>query len=368
MIAAFDDAALLRAALSFEASLAAAEAELGLIPAGHASRIAEACRVENFDVVALAAEASHAGTLAIPLVSRLRALAGEAAASVHLGATSQDVADTALMAQAKAGVALIERDATLLRAALAKLAHRHMATPMLGRTLLQPALPISFGLKVAGWLAGLAAGMDRLAHEAKSALALQFAGAAGTRAGLGGKGAEIARRLASALGLAHPQLPWQARRDGVAGLGAALAILTGSLAKMARDIALMAQAEVAEACEPRSAGRGGSSAMAHKRNPTGCQVALSAALRAPGLAGTLFAALPGEHERSLGGWQAEGPVLAELFLLCHGALAAMLPVVAGLEVDAAAMLDNLRGAGVGEDTGDSAQLVAGFLASLGLED
>jgi 3-carboxy-cis,cis-muconate cycloisomerase len=152
-------------------------------------------------------------------------------------------------------------------------------------------------------------------------------------------------------------LPWQAQRDGIAGLGAALAILVGALAKMARDVSLLAQGEVAEAFEPREAGRGGSSAMAHKRNPTGCQVVLSAALRAPGLAATLFATMPGEHERGLGGWQAEAPVLAELFLLAHGALSALVPVIAGLDVDTLAMRRNLDAAGVGEDWGEAPEMV-----------
>jgi 3-carboxy-cis,cis-muconate cycloisomerase len=175
----------------------------------------------------------------------------------------------------------------------------------------------------------------------------------------------VAARLAEALGLACPLLPWQSRREGVAGLGAALAILTGAVGKIARDVSLMAQGEVAEAFEPKVEGRGGSSAMAHKRNPTGCQVALSAALRAPGLAATLMSALPQEHERGLGGWQAEGPVLAELFLLAHGALVAMAPVAEGLEIDTQAMAANLAAAEVGQDTGESAALAARALEHKG---
>jgi len=365
MLAAFGDAALLRAALAFEAALAEAEAGAGVIPASHASAIGAACVEEHFEIGALAEAAAHAGTLAIPLVARLREVVAAAdagaAASVHKGATSQDVADTAVMLQAKSGLALIGRDLAVLRGDLAALARAHAETPMLARTLLQVALPTSFGLKVAGWLAGIDAAGARLAREAGGALAVQFGGAAGTRAGLGGQGggqgAEVAHRMAAVLGLASPALPWQAQRDGIAGLGAALAILVGALAKMARDISLLAQGEVAEAFEPREAGRGGSSAMAHKRNPTGCQVVLSAALRAPGLAATLFATMPGEHERGLGGWQAEAPVLAELFLLAHGALSALVPVIAGLDVDALAMRRNLDAAGVGEDWGEAPEMV-----------
>jgi 3-carboxy-cis,cis-muconate cycloisomerase len=286
-----------------------------------------------------------------------------AAGFVHLGATSQDLADTALMLQAKQGLALIERDLCAMRRQLAILARRHAATPMLGRTLLQGALPITAGLKFANFLAGLDAAAWRLSREAAVALALQFGGAAGTRVGLDGKGPDIAGRVAETLGLADPVLSWHAQRDRVAGLGTALAILIGALGKIARDISLLAQGEVAEAFEPRAPGRGGSSALAHKRNPTGCQVALSAALRAPGLAATLLGTLPGEHERGLGGWQAEAPVLAELFLLCHGAAAALLTVVNGLEVDTAAMLRNLEQASVGSDAGEAAALVAAMLAA-----
>jgi 3-carboxy-cis,cis-muconate cycloisomerase len=163
--------------------------------------------------------------------------------------------------------------------------------------------------------------------------------------------------VASDLDLEPASLPWHSRRDGIAGLAAALAILIGAAGKVARDISLMAQNEVAEAFEPRTPGRGGSSAMPHKRNATGCQVVLSAAIRAPGLASAIFSALPQEHERGLGGWQAEGPSLATLFELAHGALCALRPVVDGLEVDAAAMGRNLSAAGVGDDLGHSIALV-----------
>jgi 3-carboxy-cis,cis-muconate cycloisomerase len=173
----------------------------------------------------------------------------------------------------------------------------------------------------------------------------------------------MSARMAAELGLADPALPWHAQREAICGLGAALAILVGALGKIARDVSLLAQNEVAEAFEPRVAGRGGSSAMAHKRNPTGCQVALSAAVRAPQLAATLMSALPAEHERGIGGWQAEGPALTDLFLLTHGALSALLPVVAGLEVDAAAMAKNLDAAAVGHDHGEAEQMVAAALAA-----
>jgi len=366
MLAAFGDEALLRAALRFEAGLARAQAEAGLIAAEDAEAIAAAC-VDLPDIEDLADAAAHAGTLAIPLVTllreRLAANSPRAAALLHKGATSQDLADTALMLQARTGAALIRAETERLVSALTALTRAHAATPMLGRTLLQGALPITFGLKTAGWLQGVAGALARFEAETV-AIQLQLGGATGSLAGLDGKAIEVAERLAAILGLPAPVTPWHARREGLAGLASALAILTGAVGKIAGDIALLAQNEVAEAFEPRVAGRGGSSAMAHKRNPTGCQTALTAAIRAPHLAATIVSALPQQHERGLGGWQAEGAVLADLFQLAHGALAAMAPVIEGLEVDTARMAANLAAAGVGTDTGESQTLVARALASL----
>ncbi|HXQ14053.1 MAG TPA: 3-carboxy-cis,cis-muconate cycloisomerase [Caulobacteraceae bacterium] len=364
MIAALGDETLLRAALDFEAALARAQAAEGLIPAEAADVIAETCAGARFDIADLAEAAAHAGTLAIPLVFRLRALVaerdGQAAKLVHRGATSQDVADTALMLQAKAAAGLIV-DATLtLTNALAGLAERYAVTPMLGRTLLQDALPITFGLRAANWLLGIDAALRRFEREATDALILQLGGASGSLAGLEFR---VVERVAADLGLGVAPMPWQSRRDGVAGLAGALAILVGAIGKIARDVSLMAQSQVGEAFEPRIEGRGGSSAMDHKRNPTGCQVALSAAIRAPGIAAAIFSGLPQEQERGLGGWQAEAPGLATLFELAHGALAAMTQVIEGLEVDAATMSRNLGAAAVGSDVGQSADLVRRALAS-----
>ena len=361
MLAVFGDDALLRAALDFEAALARAEATEGLISYDEAALIVAACAEPPVAVSVLAGEAAHAGTLAIPLVHHLRTKIARqnpsAAKRVHLGATSQDVADTVLVLQAKAGAALIEQQLDRIARALVELAQAHRATPMLGRTLLQPALPITFGLKAANWLVAIDDAHGRLRDECDRALMLQFGGATGSMAGLDGKASAVAERLAAELGLSCPPLPWQSRRNGIAGLASALAIVSGAAAKIARDVSLLAQGEVAEAFEPRMEGRGGSSAMAHKRNPTGCQVVLSAALRCPGLAATILSALPQEHERGLGGWQAEGPVLAELFQLTHGALSALAPVVEGLEVDTDRMQANLKAARVGRDVGDSEALV-----------
>lgn len=361
MLALFDDRAVIAHALAFEAALAEAEAAAGLIDPAHAQEIAAACATLAIDPAALADEAALAGTLAIPLVARLRgAVGGAAAQAVHRGATSQDVADTVLMLQARDATALLRADLARIAAALAARACAFATHPTFGRTLLQDALPIGLGLRIAQWHAGIADADRRLSREAEGTLRLQFGGAAGARHGLDGHGSAIARHMAKALGLRDAP-PWHARRGEIAGLAAALGIVVGALGKVARDIALLAQNGIGEAREPAIAGRGGSSAMAHKRNPTGCQVALSAAIRAPGLVATILAGLPQEQERGLGGWQAEGPVLADLFLLAAGSAHAMAAVSEGLEIDEAAIARNLLTASDPGDIGESAAMVAALL-------
>lgn len=365
MAAIFSDAATIAHALAFEAALARAQADEGLIVRTVADAIVTAAGGLDIDPGELADEAGHAGTLAIPLVRRLReVLPEDVAAKAHLGATSQDVADTVLMLQMKAGARLLHRDAARLCAALCIHAERYAATPAIGRTLLQNACPIGFGLRFAQAAAGIDDARRRVVAEVGAAAAIQLGGAAGTRAGLGGKGAAIAARMARELDLASGE-PWHARRTGPAAVASALAILIGAAAKFARDIALLSQDRIGEAREPVIAGRGGSSAMPHKRNPTGCQVALSAAVRAPGLAASLLGGLPQEAERGLGGWQAEGPVLADLFGLAAASLAAMAIVAEGLDIDADALARNLAEADQGSDIGESEAIVAALVAHIG---
>jgi 3-carboxy-cis,cis-muconate cycloisomerase len=353
MLACFDDAALVAAALRFERELAAAEAEHGVISAAAAEAVARAC--ETFDATGLAEAAAHAGTLAIPLVARLKAaVPAEHAAAVHRGATSQDVADTALVLQAGQAMALLGGELDALADGLAALAGAHAATPALGRTLLQPAEPISFGMRAANWLLAVDAAADRLAREHRAAHRLALGGAVGSLSALGAAGPAVRKALAARLGLGDGP-SWHSRRDAIVGLGAALGIAIGATGKLARDVALLMQPEVAEVAEPKVAGRGGSSAMPHKRNPTGCQVALSAAIRAPGLVAALLGGMPQELERGLGGWQAEAPVLAELFALAHGAARAMRVAIDGLEVDGAAIAAH---AAASPTTGDRDQALA----------
>jgi 3-carboxy-cis,cis-muconate cycloisomerase len=361
MLALFDDATTLAHALAFETELAKAQATQGLIGNKVAETIARACDECTINPAELANEAALAGTLAIPLVKRLRvALKGDAADALHKGATSQDVADTVLMLQAAEAADLLLTDLNRIAVALATIAERHAGTAAVGRTLLQDALPVGFGLRIAHWYAGIDDAAHRLRIEISTNAKIQFGGAAGTRAGLDGKGAAIAACMAGALGLA-PGVPWHSRRGGISAIAVALGIVIGALGKMARDVALLSQNTVGEAREPAVPGRGGSSAMAHKRNPTGCQVALSAAIRAPGLVAGILAGLPAEEERGLGGWQAEGPALSELFLLTAGSADAMATVAEGLEVDEEAIARNLAAAGIGDDIGESVAIVAAIL-------
>jgi 3-carboxy-cis,cis-muconate cycloisomerase len=361
MLACFDDDALVGAALAFEHALAEALAEHGVISAAAAAAIGAAC--DGFDATGLADAAAHAGTLAIPLVARLRAAVPAFAAAVHLGATSQDVADTALVLQIGQAMRLLDAELAALADALAVIARAYAMTPAIGRTLLQPAAPISFGMRAAGWMLGIDAARARLAREHEAAHQIELGGAVGSLAALGAHGAAVRTALAARLGLgAGPA--WHARRDAIVGLGAAVGIAIGAIAKLARDVALLMQAEVAEVAEPVIAGRGGSSAMPDKRNATGCQVALSAAIRAPGLVAALLGGMPQELERGLGGWQAEAPVLGELFALAHGAAHAMRVVADGLEVHVAAMAAH-AGTADREAIAAAARFVAEALARRG---
>src|ERR1019366_5159350 len=317
----------------------------GVTPARSAGPIATACKAEAFNLGALAEAATRSGNLAIPLVKAITANVAKADADaaryVHWGATSQDVIDTAAMLTLRAAIDALIPDLDRAIAGFAKLAKQHRATAMVARTWLQHALPMPFGLKLAEYAAALHRSRARLQRMRKETLALQFGGAAGTLAALGDNGWRVAEKLAQELKLPLPDGPWHTHRDRMAEAASVLAILTGTCGKIARDVSLMMQTDVAEAFEPSGEGRGGSSTMPHKRNPVAAATALAAATMAPGLAATIFAAQVQDHERSAGPWHAEWPTLPMLQLVTSGALAAIVDIAEGLEVDAARMRVNL---------------------------
>jgi 3-carboxy-cis,cis-muconate cycloisomerase len=345
MRAVVDDRARLQRMLDFEAALARAEAALGVIPAEAAPAIAAACQADRYDIAAIGNEAVVSGNIAIPLV---KALTGQVAASdaeaaryVHWGATSQDVIDTALVLELRAGIDVLAADLDRAVTAFTTLAGKHRRTPAVARTWLQHALPMPFGLKLAGYAAALARTRERLTRMRKENLLLQFGGAAGTLAALGDRGLDVTEKLSALLDLPAPEAPWHTHRDRLAEIAGALAILGGTCGKIARDVALLMQTEVAEAFEPAEPGRGGSSTMPHKRNPTAAAAALAAATIAPQLAATIFAAQVQEHERALGGWQAEWQAFPALLLVISGATQAIVDIAQGLEIDVARMRANL---------------------------
>lgn len=345
MTAVFSDRAHVQGMLDFEAALARAEAASGIIPAKSARAIAGACDSALYDLQALGLAAHEAGNTFIPLQAMLTARVAKvdktAAGFVHWGATSQDAMDTGLVLQLRACLMLIEGDLSRLESALASLARKYRTTPMAGRTWMQQALPVTFGLKVAGWCAAVMRHRARLKEIRSRLLVLQFGGAAGTLASLGPKAPAVARGLARDLKLTLPMIPWHGARDRVVEAGQFMAGLTGTLGKMARDIALMSQTEIAEVAEPVALGRGGSSAMPHKRNPIACAAILANAARTPGLAAILLAVSPQENERGLGGWQAEWAVLPELCCLAAGALEHAVGLAKGLQVFPDRMAENL---------------------------
>jgi len=342
----FSDRSILRAMLDFEVALARAQAELKIIPQPAARAIARAARTEDYDTVALARQTLRAGTPGIPLVKALRKKVQQedtdAATFVHWGATSQDLADTALILLLKRVAEIFDADLTRLENALQALVAKHKKTVMLGRTLLQPAPPVTFGLKAAGWLGSIRRGRARLKSAMSEALVLQLGGASGTLAALGNRGVDVGKSVARQLNLDYPDAPWHAHRDRLAAVICGCGILTGSLGKMARDISLLMQHEVAEVAEPGGSGRGGSSTMPQKRNPIASAVTLAAAARVPGLTAAFLSETVQEHERGVGGWQAEWPTVASVIQSTGVALVSMAEAAESLTVDAARMKENLN--------------------------
>jgi 3-carboxy-cis,cis-muconate cycloisomerase len=341
----FSDQSVLQALLDFEVALARAEARVGIVPHAAAESIAAAAKAEAFDVAALSHDMLRAGTVGVPLAKalteRVREKDAEAARYVHWGATSQDVADTALVLLLKRAQPIMAGDILRLEQALRKLSDEHKNTVMLGRTLMQGAPPVTFGLKAAGWLGAIYRGRKRLDSSFAEMLIVQFGGASGTLASLGEKGIAVARALAKELGLACPEAPWHTHRDLLANLVCDCGVLTGSLGKIARDISLLMQNEVAEVTEPGGQDRGGSSTMPHKRNPIGSALTLAAAQRVSAEVSAFLSSMVQEHERGVGGWQAEWPIVASVIQSTGLAAVYMAEVAEGLSVDAARMRANL---------------------------
>ena len=342
--AAVSDEAWFRALLEVEAGLARAAAGLGLVPTTAADAVTAACAEPGrLDLATVVARAADAGNPVPPLVRVLQDAVGERdAVAVHVGATSQDILDTAMLLLARNAVSAIDADLTAAAAAAATLAERHRDDVVMGRTLMQQAMPTTFGLKAAAWLSGLDGARLRLA-EVLASLPVQYGGAVGTLAGGGGSGLDLRAALAGELGLTSTPAPWHTVRLPIADLAGALATAAGVVATVAVDVVLMAQTEVAEVAEV-SASRGGSSAMPHKNNPVAAISARACARRAPGLVATLFAAMEQEHERAAGAWHSEWPTLTDLLVTVGSAASWLAESLASLHVDSARMAGTVAGA------------------------
>ncbi len=339
MAACFSDDARLRAMLAAEAALARAEADL--VPPGLPEAI-EAITPASLDPAAIGRATALAGVPTIPFVKAVGArLPPELERGFHKGATTQDIMDTALVLQMRDALALLAVDIAAVLDGLSVLAQAHRATPCVGRTYGQHAAPVTFGFCVAVWLAGVAEVAAQLPVLRRRVLAASLGGPVGTLAGLGAAGPAVADRFAAELGLAADPIAWHTRRARIAEAGCWLATLVGALAKLATDVAHLASTEVGEAMEPYVPGRGGSTAMPHKRNPVGCTVILAAHTAAPALAATLLGAMAAAHERPAGLWHAEWHALPALFGLAAGALREARALAEGLEVDPARMAANI---------------------------
>ena len=330
------DDAWLQAMLDFEAALAAAQASAGLVPAEAAADIAAHCRAAEFDSAAIGERAAGSATPVIALVGDLSAaVSPDSRPHVHRGATSQDVIDTAAVLVARDVLDLILTDLRAAAEECARLASEHRDTALVARSLLQQALPTTFGLRCAGWLTSLD---ESIAVLRRVPLAAQFGGAAGNLASLGPNGPEVLGDLAARLGLAEPVLPWHTDRTRIAELAGALGTASGAMGKIALDVELHAQTEVGELTEGKP---GGSSAMPHKQNPATSVLISAATRRAPGLVATLLAAMPQPYERAAGAWQSEWEPLVELLRLTAAAARRTRELLADLRVHPERMAANL---------------------------
>jgi 3-carboxy-cis,cis-muconate cycloisomerase len=332
--------------LDVEVALMRALAKAGIASAQAATELAQAADASSFDIAAIGRGTADKGTPVPAMLSALRSrLSDDAAAHLHQGATSQDIVDTALMLVARRALAPLLDDLAAAGDACAALAERHRSTLAPGRTLLQQALPLTFGIKAATWLSGLDGSFAELSEVNERVLAVQLFGAVGTLAALGDRGLEVMSAVAEELELAEPAVGWHTVRLRPARLSAALGSALGVTGKIARDVVLLAQTEVAEAAEGAGEGRGGSSTMPHKRNPVGAIAVIACAQRAPGLVATILGAMAQEHERAAGAWQAEWEPLLELLRLAGSAAATLRELLEGLDVDAERMRTDLDATG-----------------------
>ncbi len=341
MRAVFDETTYFQRMLDVEAALARVQGRMGIIPADAAETIIAAAKFENLSTESLAASARNVGYPVVGLVNGLSKASGEAGGWTHWGATTQDIMDTATVLQVRQGLDLIEAELLAILTALARQADAHRDTVMAGRTHLQQALPVTFGLKCAIWAMPFLAHRERIGEIRRRALTVEFAGAAGTLASLGDQGIAVMEALATELGLRAPLAPWHVCRDALAETVNFLGLVCGSLAKIATDIILLAQTEVGEVAEPYVAGRGQSSTMPQKRNPIASEYIIAAARMVQGLVPVMLGAMAQDHERATGPWQAEALALPQAFVLTHGALLHTRAIAEGMVVDAERMRANL---------------------------
>jgi 3-carboxy-cis,cis-muconate cycloisomerase len=345
VLEAFGDRNFVAAMLRFESALVSAQASAGLVPESAARSIVGTCKVELFDTSKIVRESSRSGSLAIPLVKSLKETVGlfnaDAVPYVHFGSTSQDVLDTSMALITKDVLVDIELHLQQCIDALLDLGQKHLATPTLARTLMQPASVTSFGLKCANWAAPLVRSLQRIRIAKRSALKVQLGGGVGTLARMDGKGPQIIAHMAHALALGQPQSSWHTQRDEWLALGCELGLMVGSLGKIAKDISLLGQFEIGEVSEQREPGRGASSDMPHKNNPVASMAALAAAVRVPQRLAAMLAAMPQEHERALGGWQAELAEWSQLLMSAHASSKAMAGALPDLVIDAGRMRSHI---------------------------
>lgn len=343
MRAVFQDTALVERWLEVEAALSEAQAASGLIPASAARAIREACRLDIVDMAELRRGAALVGYPILTLVRQIARAAGtEAGGYVHWGATTQDVMDTATVLQARQARVLVEAELALVRRRLAELARAHRDTVMAGRTHGQQALPITFGYKLAVYLAELRRHQERLTAAGQRLELVQFAGAVGTLASVGERGLEAQRRLAEALGLGVPPIAWHTSRDGLAELVSVFALLSATLAKLAQEVALLQRTEIGELEEGYQPGRGGSSTMPQKRNPITCEAIIGASRQVRQMVPAMLDAMLHDNERAIGPWHAEWLAFPEAAMLTHGIVTNTRDLLNGLVVRPQRMRRNLE--------------------------